>query len=68
MAKSKKSGSDPKPKSDAYVGLLLLSLLAQIAGAVFLYLEYSSYGENPPPKPQTSPPLVANNPPAPGNP
>ena len=63
MAKSKKSASGPKPKSDAYVGLLLLALLAQIAGAVFLYLEYSSYGENPPPKPLASPAIVANQPP-----
>jgi hypothetical protein len=31
------------PRSDAYVGLLALALLAQIAGAVFLYLDYSQY-------------------------
>jgi hypothetical protein len=31
------------PRSDAYVGLLALALLAQVAGAVFLYLDYSQY-------------------------
>ncbi len=44
------SGGTPKPRTDAYVGLLVISLLAQIAGAVFLYLEYSSYpGDKKPP-------------------
>jgi hypothetical protein len=42
----------PKPVSDAYTGLLVLALLAQIAGAVFLYLDYSQYPEG------TSPPKV----------
>ena len=36
----------PKPRSDAYVGLLALSLAAQIAGALFLYLDYSQYDSN----------------------
>jgi hypothetical protein len=35
--------SSAKPRSDAYVGLLAISLLAQIAGAVFLFLDYSQY-------------------------
>ena len=39
-----------KPRSDAYTGLLLLSLLAQVAGAVFLFLDYSRYPHDGPPK------------------
>jgi len=30
-------------KSDVYVGLLFISLVAQIAGAVFFYLDWSAY-------------------------
>jgi len=63
MAKSKRGASGPKPKSDAYVGLLMIALLAQIAGAIFLYLEYSSYPDTGPPK--VAPSVVAGNP-APG--
>jgi len=43
MAKTRGSAQTAKPRSDAYVGLLFISLLAQIAGAVFLYLDYSQY-------------------------
>ena len=39
-----------KPRSDAYTGLLLLSLLAQVAGAVFLFLDYNRYPSMTPPK------------------
>ncbi len=67
MAKSKKTPSGPKPKSDAYVGLLVISLLAQIAGAVLLYLEYSTYPDKAPPRIQASPSLTAAQPgPPPG--
>lgn len=45
----------PKARSDAYVGLLLLALLAQIAGAVFLYLDWSAYPQTAPPKVPTAP-------------
>jgi hypothetical protein len=40
----------PAVRSDVWTGLLALALLAQIAGAVFLYLDYSSYpeGKSPP--------------------
>jgi hypothetical protein len=41
--------NQPKPRSDAYTGLLLLSLLAQVAGAVFLFLDYSRYPPGAPP-------------------
>jgi hypothetical protein len=39
------------PKSDAYTGMLILSLLALVAGCVFLYLDFSQY-------PSTKPPTV----------
>jgi hypothetical protein len=40
----------PAVRSDVWTGLLALALLAQIAGAVFLYLDYQSYpeGKSPP--------------------
>jgi hypothetical protein len=43
------STAKPKPRSDVYTGLLVLSLLAQIAGCVFLYLDYSEYKTDKPP-------------------
>jgi hypothetical protein len=41
----------PKRRSDVYVGLLAIALLAQIAGAVFLYLDYQQYPTAKPPAP-----------------
>jgi len=32
-----------KPRSDAYVGLLAIALVAQIAGAVFFFLDWNQY-------------------------
>ncbi len=46
MAAKSRQSSAPgaaKPRSDAYVGLLTVSLLAQLAGAAFLYMDYSQY-------------------------
>ena len=54
MARARRSdeGDAPAPaRSDAYVGLLLISLLAQIAGVVFFYLDWSQYGESKPKMP-----------------
>jgi hypothetical protein len=48
----------PKPPSDAYVGLLVISLIAMITGSVFLYLDYSSYEGKAPKVPDRPPPLV----------
>jgi hypothetical protein len=39
-----------KPRSDAYTGLLTVSLLALLTGAVFLFLDYSQYPSGPVPK------------------
>jgi hypothetical protein len=82
-AKARGSNYDttPKPRSDAYVGLLFISLLAQIVGAVFFFLDWNQYPEAKPkaapsiqvpapaPGPQGGAPGVppAGNPPA-GNP
>jgi len=51
-----------KPRSDAYTGILLISLIAQIAGAVFLYLDWSQYDDKKPPAPT----VQAKGSPAPG--
>jgi hypothetical protein len=49
------SASKAKPRSDAYVGLLALSLLALSAAMVFAYLDYSSYPESKPKPVQIAP-------------
>lgn len=41
--RKKKDTDAAPPKSDAYTGVLIVSLLALIAGCVFLYLDYSQY-------------------------
>ncbi|MGL4554739.1 MAG: hypothetical protein ACRC33_26530 [Gemmataceae bacterium] len=43
MARAKSAAQTPAAKSDAYVGLLAISLMAQITGAVFFYLDWSAY-------------------------
>lgn len=61
MARSRSSDSQsPPPKSDAYVGLLAISLVAQITGAVFFYLDWSSYPTSTPtpPAPISAGPLL----------
>ena len=39
-----------KPTNDAYTGMLIISLLALIAGAVFLFLDFNQYPTAHPPK------------------
>jgi hypothetical protein len=53
MAAKKSSSYDapPKPRSDAYVGLLFISLLAQITGATFFFLDWQQYPEAKPKAP-----------------
>ena len=66
----------PKPPSDAYTGLLAISLGAMITGCALLYMDYSQYGDKAPPKaPQPITPGSLESaapqqgaPPAPGNP
>jgi hypothetical protein len=49
----------PRPRSDVYVGLLLVALLAQLAGVLFLFLDYSAFPEKAPPKAMDRPPPLA---------
>jgi hypothetical protein len=44
--------------NDAYTGMLVISLLALIAGSVLLYLDYSQYPPNPPKAQVPSPPAI----------
>jgi hypothetical protein len=52
MAARRGSTQDkPKTRSDAYVGLLFISLLAMIVAAVFFFLDYNQYPSVKPPEP-----------------
>jgi hypothetical protein len=54
---------EPAPRSDAYVGLLAISLVALLLGCLFLFLDYNQYpvksapkiSESLPPRPQPQP-------------
>ncbi len=46
----------PRPRSDVYVGLLLVALLAQLAGVLFLFLDYNAFPDKAPPKAMDRPP------------
>jgi hypothetical protein len=66
MAKSKKSREDreereekdpkslrePVARDGAYVMMLVMTLVAIIAGTVFMYLDFEEYGQKQPPAPQ----------------
>jgi hypothetical protein len=47
MAKQPK---EPGGRSDAYTGMLIISLLALVVGCAFLYLDWSSYSSMKPPQ------------------
>ena len=47
----------PKPKSDAYTGMLLISFLAMLVGCVLLFLMLQQFPDGKPPLP--APPPVA---------
>jgi hypothetical protein len=51
MARARSQDTEAKPRSDAYVGMLGLSLVAQIFGAVFFYMDWSQYPTTKPPEP-----------------
>jgi hypothetical protein len=65
------SVQDASPRSDAYTGLLAISLGALITGCVLLYMDYSDYPDKKPeayqPPALTPPPARPAAPPA-GNP
>jgi hypothetical protein len=53
MARTSRGTPEPAvPQNDAYVGLLVIALIAQIVAAVFFYLDWSSYPETNPKPPQ----------------
>ena len=60
--------SKPRPKSDAYTGLLVISLLALITACVLWYVDFDSYGKAAPPKPQVPAPGSSTPPPIPTTP
>lgn len=49
MAARQRNLPESKPRSDVYTGLLIISLLAQIVGLVFFYLDWSAYPAAKPP-------------------
>jgi hypothetical protein len=55
MAAKTATESKPKARSDAYTGMLLLSLVVLIAGCVLLYLDFSQYPSARPAAPQKVP-------------
>lgn len=57
-SRSRTEEAQPKPRADAYVGLLGISLLALVAAMVFAFLNWDTIKEKPKPVP-TSPPAGA---------
>lgn len=55
----------PRARSDVYVGLLLIALLAQLAGVLFLFLDYNAFPDKAPPKVSDRPPALVPSGPAP---
>ena len=54
------------PRYDAYIVLLIISLIAMILGCALLWMDYSSYGDQKAPtvtQHQPAPPAAANQPP-----
>ena len=63
MAAARRRLADPvpdaTPQSDAYVGLLAISLVAMLTGTVFLFMDYWAYeGKSPPQVAKYSPPAA----------
>jgi hypothetical protein len=46
---------DARPRSDAYTGLLILSLIAMVTSCVILLMDFSQYKDMNPPKPNVAP-------------
>jgi hypothetical protein len=47
----------PKPRNDAYTGMLVLSLIVLIVGCALLYLDYSQYPKTKPEAPAKVAPI-----------
>jgi hypothetical protein len=58
----------PKPRSDAYTGMLAVSLIALLTGCALLYLDYKRYPSKEPPPIIKSSAATAPTPPAPAPP
>src|SRR5262249_20205836 len=55
----------PRPKNDAYTGLLVIALLAMITSCVLWYVDFDSYGKTAPPKVNIPAPNSSTPPPIP---
>lgn len=55
----------PRPKNDAYTGLLVIALLAMITSCVLWYVDFDSYGKTAPPKVNIPAPGSSTGPPIP---
>jgi len=55
-------------RTDAYTGMLIVSLLATLTGMLFLFLDYREYPDKAPPKVSALPPPAAPAPQAPTTP
>lgn len=53
MAARARSDGSNQPRSDAYTGMLIISLLAQITGVTLLFLDWSQYPTAKPEEPKT---------------
>ena len=42
-----------QPRSDAYTGILIVSLVTLLIGCLLLFLDYNQYGSSTPPAPRT---------------
>lgn len=58
----------PKPRNDAYTGLLLISFLALVTSSILLYLDYNQYGTTTAPKVSIPAPGSSTVSPTPGPP
>jgi hypothetical protein len=50
MAARNTDSMQARPRSDAYTGMLVISLLALLVGCLLLYLDYRRYPSGDPPK------------------
>jgi hypothetical protein len=65
MAKKSDTSDTAPATSDAYTGMLAISLLALIGGSVLLYLDYQQYPEKTPPPIKIDQPMIKGGAPAP---
>jgi hypothetical protein len=54
-SRSSRQPQQAPPRTDVYVGLLIIAFLAMVAGTVLLYLDYAAYSEQAPKDPGARP-------------